>query len=99
MRSHPTYAAFERRWQLPVYFQLRWKDIVGKVEDVLAVTRLEPATGTSRLLSYQIVMHEAEVMQIRHLSQPTRRRLFGLLYLLAGVQKSTSPHWVTASGN
>jgi len=35
MRSHPTYAAFERRWQLPVYFQLRWKEIVGRLEDTL----------------------------------------------------------------
>ena len=35
MRSHPTYIAFERRWQLPVYFQLRWKEIVGKLEDTL----------------------------------------------------------------
>lgn len=28
--------AFERRWQLPVYFQLRWKEIVGKLESVLS---------------------------------------------------------------
>lgn len=35
MRSHPTFGAFERRWQLPVYFQLRWKEIVGKLEDTL----------------------------------------------------------------
>lgn len=41
MRAHPTYTAFERRWQLPVYFQLRWKEIVTKVEDSLAITRLE----------------------------------------------------------
>lgn len=36
MRAHPTYAAFERRWQLPVYFQLRWKEIVGSFEEALA---------------------------------------------------------------
>lgn len=36
MRSHPIYLAFQRRWQLPVYFQLRWKDIVGKLEDALS---------------------------------------------------------------
>ncbi|KAI0084912.1 COG complex component [Irpex rosettiformis] len=41
MRSHPVYAAFERRWQLPVYFQLRWKDIVTQLEEQLAVTKLE----------------------------------------------------------
>ncbi|KAG9010340.1 hypothetical protein FRB93_004179 [Tulasnella sp. JGI-2019a] len=36
IRSHPTYSAFYRRWQLPVYFQLRWKEIVGKLEDLLS---------------------------------------------------------------
>lgn len=36
MRSHPVYLTFQRRWQLPVYFQLRWKDIVGKLEEALS---------------------------------------------------------------
>ena len=35
MRRHPMYDAFERRWQLPVYFQLQWKAIVSKVETAL----------------------------------------------------------------
>ena len=38
MRAHPVYSAFEQRWQLPVYFQMRWKEIVGKLEDALAIT-------------------------------------------------------------
>ncbi|KAF9529343.1 oligomeric golgi complex component, COG2-domain-containing protein [Crepidotus variabilis] len=42
MRQHPVYAAFERRWQLPVYFQLRWKEIIGTLEDTLSLTRLDP---------------------------------------------------------
>ena len=42
MRRDPTYTAFQRRWQLPVYFQLRWKEIVGSLEDVLSIERLEP---------------------------------------------------------
>lgn len=46
MRAHPTYSAFERRWQLPVYFQLRWKEIVNKLEVALSVTRLETAVKT-----------------------------------------------------
>ncbi|TFY54551.1 hypothetical protein EVJ58_g8796 [Rhodofomes roseus] len=41
MRTHPVYVQFERRWQLPVYFQLRWKEIVSKLEEALTVTRLE----------------------------------------------------------
>ncbi|TFY83578.1 hypothetical protein EWM64_g449 [Hericium alpestre] len=39
--SHPVYAAFQKRWQLPVYFQLRWKEIVTNVEDALAVQKVE----------------------------------------------------------
>ncbi|CAE6539818.1 unnamed protein product [Rhizoctonia solani] len=35
LRAHPLTSTFSRRWQLPVYFQLRWKDIVGKCEGVL----------------------------------------------------------------
>ncbi|OWZ51634.1 hypothetical protein C356_02186 [Cryptococcus neoformans c45] len=35
MRSSPSYTAFERRWQLPVYFQLRWKEIVSSLEQSL----------------------------------------------------------------
>ncbi|KAJ7132766.1 COG complex component [Mycena crocata] len=42
MRSHPLYSAFVRRWQLPVYFQMRWKEIVSKVEEALSVPRVEP---------------------------------------------------------
>ena len=45
MRSHSVYAAFERRWQLPVYFQLRWKEIVSKLEDALVVASIDPSIG------------------------------------------------------
>lgn len=40
-RSHESYSIFEKRWQLPVYFQLRWKEIVGKLEESLARSKLE----------------------------------------------------------
>ncbi|KAK1230452.1 hypothetical protein PQX77_006462 [Marasmius sp. AFHP31] len=36
MRDHPIYVAFEKRWQLPVYFQMRWKEIVSRVEESLS---------------------------------------------------------------
>lgn len=45
MRSHSVYTAFERRWQLHVYFQLRWKEIVIKLEDALVATSIEPSIG------------------------------------------------------
>ncbi|KAI0029977.1 COG complex component [Vararia minispora EC-137] len=45
MVKHPTFQAFERRWQLPVYFQLRWKEIVIPLEEALATPKLEPMPG------------------------------------------------------
>ncbi|KAI9311812.1 oligomeric golgi complex component, COG2-domain-containing protein [Dichotomocladium elegans] len=35
LRSHPRYSEFMKRWQLPVYFQLRFREIVNGVEDLL----------------------------------------------------------------
>ncbi|KAG5735120.1 Conserved oligomeric Golgi complex subunit 2 [Termitomyces sp. T112] len=45
MRAHPIYIAFEQRWQLPVYFQIRWKEIVGSLEESLSVARIDPMTS------------------------------------------------------
>lgn len=54
MRGHPIYATFERRWQLPVYFQLRWKEIVGNLENSLNESRVKPSSGAmSPLLTRQ----------------------------------------------
>ncbi|KAL1748768.1 oligomeric golgi complex component, COG2-domain-containing protein [Schizophyllum fasciatum] len=47
MRKHPVYMNFERRWQLPVYFQLRWKEIVTKLEESLSATKLERAASVT----------------------------------------------------
>lgn len=48
MATHPTFLAFERRWQLPVYFQLRWKDIVTRLEDSLSTSKLEPESSLKK---------------------------------------------------
>ncbi|KAH9858848.1 COG complex component [Lenzites betulinus] len=53
MRKHIVFASFERRWQLPVYFQLRWKEIVSKLEEALATTRLERATNKTPFVTAQ----------------------------------------------
>ncbi|ORY89153.1 oligomeric golgi complex component, COG2-domain-containing protein [Leucosporidium creatinivorum] len=37
LRNHPTYITFIKRFQLPVYFQLRFKEIVTNVERALDV--------------------------------------------------------------
>lgn len=52
MRAHPVYAMFEKRWQLPVYFQMRWKEIVGKIEEAL-VLPIETPTGKNAGMYYQ----------------------------------------------
>lgn len=36
LRESPEYTSLERRWQLPVYFQLRWKEIVSSLETAFA---------------------------------------------------------------
>lgn len=45
MTAHPVYLAFERRWQLPVYFQLRWQEIVTRLEEALSTSKIEPSSG------------------------------------------------------
>ncbi|KAK4520495.1 uncharacterized protein ATC70_008008 [Mucor velutinosus] len=35
LRNHPTYAEFMKKWQLLVYFQLRFREIIKDVEQVL----------------------------------------------------------------
>ncbi|KAL5523737.1 hypothetical protein ACEPAG_7910 [Sanghuangporus baumii] len=47
-REHPALEAFERRWQLPVYFQLRWKDIVSRVEEALDSKTLSPTSSNTK---------------------------------------------------
>ena len=48
MVTHPTFLSLERRWQLPVYFQLRWKEIVTRLEDTLSMRKLEPESNLKK---------------------------------------------------
>ena len=41
------YTAFQRRWQIHTYFQLRWKEIVVKFEEALVSTKLDVIKGGS----------------------------------------------------
>lgn len=36
LRSHPAYHNFSNKWNLPVYFQIRFKEIAGSLETVLS---------------------------------------------------------------
>uniref|UniRef100_A0A8C5FUU8 Conserved oligomeric Golgi complex subunit 2 n=1 Tax=Gadus morhua TaxID=8049 RepID=A0A8C5FUU8_GADMO len=36
LRVHPTYTSFHNKWNLPVYFQLRYKEIAGSLENAIS---------------------------------------------------------------
>lgn len=35
LRHHPSYIEFMKKWQLPVYFQLKFREFVVRIEEVL----------------------------------------------------------------
>ncbi|KAI8086471.1 oligomeric golgi complex component, COG2-domain-containing protein [Halteromyces radiatus] len=47
-RNHPSYTLFMKRWQLPVYFQLRFREIVTDVEEHLVDSKKGLALDTSK---------------------------------------------------
>ncbi|XP_069811655.1 conserved oligomeric Golgi complex subunit 2 isoform X2 [Dendropsophus ebraccatus] len=44
LRAHPSYHSFNNRWNLPVYFQIRFKEIAGALESAL-LSHLEEASA------------------------------------------------------
>ncbi|KAL4420915.1 hypothetical protein ABPG77_001256 [Micractinium sp. CCAP 211/92] len=44
-RGSGAYAAFMKRWNLPVYFSLRFQDIAGGLEGTLSAAALQPAAA------------------------------------------------------
>jgi hypothetical protein len=98
MRAHPTFLAFERRWQLPVYFQLRWKEIVGSLEDVLSAARLEPITPKGMSPSSSFLNSSFNLLKMDHLLH-LRRLLPGLQFLRAGALRFTFHSFLTDSGD
>ncbi|XP_023818997.1 conserved oligomeric Golgi complex subunit 2 [Oryzias latipes] len=36
LRVHPSYTSFHNKWNLPVYFQLRYKEIAGRLENSIS---------------------------------------------------------------
>lgn len=97
LRAHPIYTAFERRWQLPVYFQLRWKEIVSRLEESLSVTRIEAARTTGQHYVYIWYAKLTFRQPITHLLR-CRLALSGLLSQRAGAQKYSSQSSATDSG-
>ncbi|KAM5163878.1 conserved oligomeric Golgi complex subunit 2 [Mantella aurantiaca] len=45
LRAHPSYHNFNKRWNLPVYFQLRFKEIAGCLESALVSPMQDVSDG------------------------------------------------------
>ncbi|XP_025973015.1 conserved oligomeric Golgi complex subunit 2 isoform X4 [Dromaius novaehollandiae] len=50
LRSHPSYHSFNNKWNLPVYFQIRFREIAGALEAALSDTLEEAPAGSSYCL-------------------------------------------------
>lgn len=64
LRNNPEYTAFMKRWQLPVYFQLRFREIIGHLENSLAAYTSEHSAS---LLEASAV-HRANSSAVRLIS-------------------------------
>ncbi|XP_078504919.1 conserved oligomeric Golgi complex subunit 2 [Lissotriton helveticus] len=51
LRLHPTYHSFNNKWNLPVYFQIRFKEIAGSLEATLLDTLEEAPAESSYCLN------------------------------------------------
>ncbi|KMQ97057.1 conserved oligomeric golgi complex subunit 2, partial [Lasius niger] len=78
LRDHPQYKGFLKKWNLPVYFQIRFQEIAGHVETTLA----EPVSPDSikkvtkeivNELSEQCVTYLKQVSDIPRLFRRTKR--------------------------
>ncbi|XP_005994005.1 conserved oligomeric Golgi complex subunit 2 [Latimeria chalumnae] len=47
LRSHPAYRSFNNKWSLPVYFQIRFKEIAGSLEAALSEGLQDAPAGSS----------------------------------------------------
>ncbi|KAF4793400.1 component of oligomeric golgi complex 2 [Turdus rufiventris] len=47
LRAHPSYHSFNNKWNLPVYFQIRFREIAGALEEALSDTLEEAPDGSS----------------------------------------------------
>ncbi|KAJ7400115.1 component of oligomeric golgi complex 2 [Pitangus sulphuratus] len=55
LRSHPSYHSFNNKWNLPVYFQIRFREIAGALEEALSDTLEEAPAHRLWKLSLQIL--------------------------------------------
>ncbi|XP_058158938.1 conserved oligomeric Golgi complex subunit 2 [Dasypus novemcinctus] len=50
LRAHPTYHNFSNKWNLPVYFQIRFREIAGSLESALTDALEDAPAGSSYCL-------------------------------------------------
>ncbi|XP_063773650.1 conserved oligomeric Golgi complex subunit 2 isoform X2 [Pseudophryne corroboree] len=50
LRAHPSYHSFNNRWNLPVYFQIRFKEIAGSLESALLAPLEDTSAGNAYCL-------------------------------------------------
>ncbi|RMC12713.1 hypothetical protein DUI87_10238 [Hirundo rustica rustica] len=55
LRAHPSYHSFNNKWNLPVYFQIRFREIAGALEEALTDTLEEAPAHRLWKLSLQIL--------------------------------------------
>ncbi|XP_077342696.1 conserved oligomeric Golgi complex subunit 2 isoform X2 [Lithobates pipiens] len=56
LRAHPSYHSFNNRWNLPVYFQIRFKEIAGRLESALVSPMQDVSEGRSFCLQASSVL-------------------------------------------
>ncbi|XP_053731076.1 conserved oligomeric Golgi complex subunit 2 [Synchiropus splendidus] len=56
LRVHPSYTSFHNKWNLPVYFQLRYKEIAGSLEIAVNDGLVAAPAGSSYHLQVTVVL-------------------------------------------
>ncbi|XP_077585572.1 conserved oligomeric Golgi complex subunit 2 isoform X1 [Stigmatopora nigra] len=57
LRAHPAYLGFHNKWNLPVYFQLRYKEIAGSLETAIADGLDATPAGSTYHLQASLSLH------------------------------------------
>lgn len=56
LRVHPSYTSFQNKWNLPVYFQLRYKEIAGSLENSISDGLVAAPAGSAYHLKVSEVL-------------------------------------------
>uniref|UniRef100_A0A669AVD2 Conserved oligomeric Golgi complex subunit 2 n=1 Tax=Oreochromis niloticus TaxID=8128 RepID=A0A669AVD2_ORENI len=56
LRGHPSYTSFQNKWNLPVYFQLRYKETAGRLENAISDGLVAAPAGSAYHLQVSEVL-------------------------------------------